>query len=152
MVWPGLRVGYGIAHRPLVEAIDKIRQPFNLNALAQVAAMTALAHPEWVADRRAHVAAERTRVGAALDSLGIEHVPSEANFLFLRIEGLPVPGKEVPQALLERGVMTRSGYAMGCPGWLRLTIGSTEENDLFLPPADRHRGRTNGGMTHVGRR
>ena len=128
----GLRVGYGITHRPLVEAIDKIRQPFNLNALAQVAATTALAHPEWVDARRAHVAAERTRIGAGLDSLGIEHVPSEANFLFLRVEGLPVPGKEVPQALLERGVMTRSGYAMGCPGWLRLTIGSTEENDLFL--------------------
>ena len=128
----GLRVGYGVTHRPLVEAIDKVRQPFNLNALAQVAATTALTHPEWVAARSAHVAGERARIGAALDGLGIEYVPSEANFLFLRVEGLPVPGKEVPQALLERGVMTRSGYAMGCPGWLRLTIGSTDENDLFL--------------------
>jgi histidinol-phosphate aminotransferase len=128
----GLRVGYGITHRPLAEAIDKIRQPFNLNALAQVAATTALAHPEWVAARRDHAAREKSRIGIALDGLGIERVPSEANFLFLRIDGLAVPAKEVPQALLERGVMTRSGYAMGCPGWLRLTIGSTDENDLFL--------------------
>jgi histidinol-phosphate aminotransferase len=128
----GLRVGYGITHRPLAEAIDKVRQPFNLNALAQVAATTAVAHPEWVTARRDHVAHESARIGLALDRLGIEYVPTQANFLFLRVEGLPVPGEEVPQALLERGVMTRSGYAMGCPGWLRLTIGSTDENDLFL--------------------
>lgn len=128
----GLRVGYGIANPPVVEAVDKLRQAFNLNSLAQVAAREALRHPARVAERRDRLAAERERLAAALDELGIEHVPSQANFLFLRVEGLPVLGEEVPQALLERGVMTRSGYAMGCPGWLRLTVGSTEENDLFL--------------------
>jgi histidinol-phosphate aminotransferase len=71
-------------------------------------------------------------MGAALDRLGIGFVPSHANFLLIDVEGLPVPGKEVPQALLERGIMTRSGYAMGCPGRLRVTIGTEEENDLFL--------------------
>jgi len=128
----GLRVGYAVANHPVIEALDKLRQPFNLNALAQVAAEEALGHPGRVAERRDEVARERRRLVQALDELGIEHLPSQANFLLLRVEGLAVPGEEVPQALLERGVMTRSGYAMGCPGWLRLTVGTPAENDLFL--------------------
>ena len=128
----GLRVGYGMGSPSLIETIDKVRQPFNVNSIAQVAALEALRHQDRVAERRTHVARERERLRAVLTSLGVTCAPSEANFLFLRIEGLPVPGEEVPQALLERGVMTRSGYAMDCPGWIRLTVGSTEENDVFL--------------------
>ncbi|MCZ7662036.1 MAG: histidinol-phosphate transaminase [Thermoleophilia bacterium] len=128
----GMRVGYGMAHPGFIEVLDKVRQPFNVTTLAQVAAGTAMRLPERVAERRAHVVRERARVTGALEDLGIRTVPSQANFVLLDIEGLAVPGKEVPQALLERGVMTRSGYAMGCPGWLRVTIGSTDENDLFL--------------------
>ncbi len=128
----GLRVGYGIANRALTEALDKVRQPFNVSTLAQVAAMESLRHPDRLRTRREETARERQRMGAALERLDIRFIPSHANFLLLDIEGLPVPGKEVPQALLERGVMTRSGYAMGCPGWLRVTIGTEDENDLFL--------------------
>ncbi len=120
----GLRVGYGIGHPDLIEMIDKVRQPFNVNSVAQAAALEALRHQDRVAARREHVRRERDRLREALARLGVASVPSQANFLFLDISGLPVPGKEVPQALLERGVMTRSGYAMGCPGWLRLTVGS----------------------------
>ena len=129
----GLRVGYGITHRPLVEA-DRQDPPAVQPQRARPggrddgARATRSGWPPAAPTSPARGPASRV----ALDSLGIEHVPSQANFLFLRVEGLPVPGKEVPQALLERGVMTRSGYAMGCPGWLRLTIGSTDENDLFL--------------------
>jgi histidinol-phosphate aminotransferase len=79
------------------------------------------------------VQAERLRMASAFDELELEHVRhSQANFLLVRIDALPVPGPEVPQALLERGVVTRSGYAFGCPGWLRVTMGSRDENDLFL--------------------
>jgi histidinol-phosphate aminotransferase len=128
----GLRVGYGIANRGLIEALDKVRQPFNVTTLAQVAAAESLRHPDRLRARRDGTALERQRMGDALDRLGIGFVPSHANFLLIDVEGLPVPGKEVPQALLERGIMTRSGYAMGCPGRLRVTIGTEEENDLFL--------------------
>ena len=128
----GLRVGYGIGNRVLIEALDKVRQPFNVTTLAQVAAMESLRHPNRLRARRDEIARERQRLGVALERLGIRFIPSHANFVLLNVEGLPVPGKEVPQALLERGVMTRSGYAMGCPGWLRVTIGTEEENDLFL--------------------
>jgi len=128
----GLRVGYGIANRALIEALDKVRQPFNVTTLAQVAATESLRHADRLRTRRDETARERLRVEAALRRLGIGFIPSHANFLLLDVEGLPVPAKEVPQALLERGVMTRSGYAMGCPGRLRVTIGTEGENDLFL--------------------
>ncbi len=128
----GLRVGYAVADPKLVEALDKIRQPFNVDSLAQVAAARCLELPERVEERRRLVAEERARLGAALDRLGIAYHPSEANFLLVDVTNLGVPGPEAAQALLERGVLTRSGYAMGCPGWIRVTIGTVEENDLFL--------------------
>jgi histidinol-phosphate aminotransferase len=128
----GMRVGYGLGSPELIQALDKLRQPFNVNALAQVAAAEAYRHPQRVAQRRDLVARERARLGAAFDRLGLTHLPSESNFILLHIEGLPVPGEEVPRALLERGVMTRSGYFIGCPGWVRVTVGSDEEDDLLL--------------------
>jgi len=128
----GLRVGYAVADPELVRALDKLRQPFNVDSLAQVAAVTCLEFPERVRERRQLVAKERARIEAELRRMGVTCHPSEANFLLVDVTGLAVPGPEVAQALLERGVLTRSGYAMGCPGWIRVTIGEVAENDLFL--------------------
>ena len=128
----GLRVGYGIAHPAVVEAIDKLRQPYNVSSLAQVAATESLRHPKQLEARRKYIAEERARMAAVLTQQGRPYVPSQANFLFVNIEGLAVPGEEVPRRLLARGVMTRSGYFMGCPGWMRVTIGTVAENDRFL--------------------
>jgi len=128
----GLRVGYGIAHPDVVQALDKIRQPFNVDSLAQVAAVTSLRLPDRMEERRRRIAEERDRVAARLDDMGIGYHPSEANFLLVDVTGLGIPGPEVAQALLERGVLTRSGYAMDCPGWIRVTIGEVEEGDQFL--------------------
>lgn len=128
----GLRIGYGIADVQVVQAVDKLRQPFNVHSLAQVAAVTSMSLPSKTEERRSRVAAERSRVQAALDRMGIAHHPSEANFILVDVTGLGIPGPDVAQALLERGVLTRSGYAMGCPGWIRVTIGEAAENDLFL--------------------
>jgi len=128
----GLRVGYGIAHPDVVQALDKIRQPFNVDSLAQVAAVTSLRLPDRMEERRRRIAEERDRVAARLHDMGIGYHPSEANFLLVDVTGLGIPGPEVAQALLERGVLTRSGYAMDCPGWIRVTIGEVEEGDQFL--------------------
>jgi histidinol-phosphate aminotransferase len=128
----GLRMGYGIADPQVVEALDKVRQPFNVDSLAQIAAAESLRLPERLEERRRKVAAERARLGRGLEELGIVCRPSEANFLLVDVTGLGIPGPEVPQALLERGILTRSGYAMDCPGWIRVTIGEVEEGDLFL--------------------
>jgi len=128
----GLRVGYGIAAPEIVQALDKVRQPFNVDSLAQVAATTSLRLPARLEERRRMVAAERTRMEKRLAALGVAFHRGEANFVLVDVTGLGVPGPEAAQALLERGVLTRSGYAMGCPGWIRVTIGEAEENDMFL--------------------
>lgn len=128
----GLRVGYGIAHPEVVQAVDRLRQPYNVGTVAQVAAAESLRHPGLVEARRRRTERERDRLSQALDRLGRRRTDSQANFVFLNIEGMSVPGEEVPRSLLSRGVMTRSGYFMGCPGWMRVTIGSVEENNTFL--------------------
>ncbi len=128
----GLRVGYGIAHPDVVQALDKLRQPFNVDSLAQIAAAEALRHPELMDQRRELVAGERDRMARGLVEMDVGFRPSEANFLLVDVTALSIPGPEVAQVLLENGVMTRSGYAMECPGWIRVTIGEADENDLFL--------------------
>jgi histidinol-phosphate aminotransferase len=128
----GLRLGYGIADPQVVVALDKIRQPFNVDSLAQVAAVESLRWPDRVEERRQKVAAERRRVAGRLAKMGVRCHPSEANFLLVDVTQLGTPGPEVAQALLERGILTRSGYAMDCPGWIRVTMGETEEGDVFL--------------------
>jgi histidinol-phosphate aminotransferase len=128
----GLRLGYGIADPEVILALDKIRQPFNVDSLAQIAALESLRHPQRVAQRRERIAAERLRVAELLAEVGIACHPSEANFLLVDVSSLGVPGPEVGQALLAQGILTRSGYAMDCPGWIRVTIGEAAEGDLFV--------------------
>jgi histidinol-phosphate aminotransferase len=128
----GLRVGYGMAHREIVQALDKVRQPFNVDSLAQVAAAASLRQPGRMRERREWVAAERDRLATRLGAIGVACHPSQANFLLVDVTRLGIPGPEVAQALLERGILTRSGYAMDCPGWIRVTIGEVGEGDLFL--------------------
>jgi histidinol-phosphate aminotransferase len=128
----GLRVGYGVFHPSLTQALDKLRQPYNVNSLAQAAACEALRHPQHVAARQAHVWAERARIVKELSEIGVRTVPTEANFLLVNVEDLCVPAKEMPQSLLERGLLVRSGWGIGCPGWMRVTVGTRAENDIFL--------------------
>jgi len=128
----GLRVGYAIADPDVIHALDKVRQPFNVDSLAQVAATESLLHPDRVAERRTMIATEKERVAESLERLGIGCYRGEANFLLVDVTGLGVPGPAVGQELLSRGVLTRSGYAMDCPGWIRVTIGDERQNDLFL--------------------
>jgi histidinol-phosphate aminotransferase len=128
----GLRIGYAIGDPELVRALDKIRQPFNVDTLAQVAAAESLRHPERVAERRRTISQERIRLTALLGDLGIKCHSGEANFLLVDVTGLGAPGPQVGQALLAQGILTRSGYAMDCPGWIRVTIGKAEEGDLFV--------------------
>jgi histidinol-phosphate aminotransferase len=128
----GLRVGYGIADPEVVQALDKVRQPFNVDSLAQVAAATSLRLPERIEERQRMVASERERIEKRMEAMGVAYHASEANFILFDVTTLGIPGPEVAQALLEKGVLTRSGYAMECPGWIRVTIGEAAENDMFL--------------------
>lgn len=128
----GLRVGYGVGSDAWVRALDAVRQPFNTNQLAQVAALESLRHPDAIQARVDEAIAERERVSAALTEMGVPFTRSHGNFILL---GPPDPGMDarvLHEELLKRGIIVRDGSALGCPGTLRVTIGAPQENDAFL--------------------
>lgn len=128
----GLRVGYGIAPPAVREALDKVRQPFNVNRLAQVAATEALRHQDQVLIRRRQNADLRAVMRRELTAIGRRTIPSEANFMLVDIEGLCHPQERVCAALMSLGAIVRDGNALGCPGWARVSVGTREEIDFFL--------------------
>jgi len=129
----GLRVGYGVGDASWIDAIDRVRQPFNSNALAQAAALESLRHAHELERRVRAVMTERTRVHGELAAAGWDPVPSQANFLLVHPDVTPAAeGLGVHEQLLRLGVIVRDGDALGCPGRLRVSIGTPEENDVFL--------------------
>jgi histidinol-phosphate aminotransferase len=128
----GLRTGYGICAPEVKRAVDKVRQPFNVNLLGQLAAIEALKHPDQVAERRDANARLRDLLVERLAERGRATVPSQANFLLVDIDGLRVPQDEVCGTLLSMGAIVRDGNALGCPGWARVTVGTEEEIEFLL--------------------
>lgn len=132
----GLRVGYLIAHEPLVAQVEKIRPPYNVGSLNQTAAAWIYAHhKDRLKANAERVVAERERLFAALGTIpGIRPFPSRANLILFRV-GEPGDGaaSRLWQRLADAGVLLRNfdrpGPLSGC---LRVTIGTPEENDLFL--------------------
>jgi histidinol-phosphate aminotransferase len=129
----GLRVGYGVGGSGWVEALDSVRQPFNTNALAQAAALESLRHPRALARRVQEVVGERVRMEAALAATTWGFTPSQGNFILVTPDADPVAGSSgVHEQLLRLGVIVRDGAALGCPGRLRVSIGTPDENSAFL--------------------
>lgn len=126
----GFRVGYGIVSEPgLAELIDRLRTPFNVSRPAQAAALAALADRDHLERSLTNVAAERTRVGEALTTLGVAPYPSAGNFLFV---ALPTPAEAISDALLAHGVIVKPWREPGFTHCLRVTIGAPADNDRFL--------------------
>ncbi len=129
----GLRVGYGVGGGSWIDAIDRVRQPFNSNALAQAAALESLRHPHELERRVRAVVAERGRVERALARTSWGFTGSQANFILVRPDSEPAAGSPgVHEQLLRLGVIVRDGAALGCSGSLRVSIGTPDENDAFL--------------------
>jgi histidinol-phosphate aminotransferase len=124
----GLRIGYAVAPAPVIEAMQRIRQPFNVNALALVGALAALEDVEHV-QRTLAVNREGMRVlTEAFRRLELPFVPSAANFILVRVG----QGLAVYEALLRQGVIVRPMDGYGLPEYLRVTIGLPEENARFI--------------------
>ncbi|MEP7330134.1 MAG: histidinol-phosphate transaminase [Betaproteobacteria bacterium] len=123
-----LRVGYGIADPAVADMLNRVRQPFNVNALAQAAAIAALADTVYVDESCALNRAGRTQLGAGLDALGIPHLPSHGNFVLARVGD----AARVNSALLAQGVIVRPVANYGLPEWLRISVGLEAENARFL--------------------
>lgn len=123
-----LRVGFLIGNEAAIGEVNKVRLPFNLNALSQALAERALADAKWLRSAVKAITSERKRLIEEMSAMGgVRAYPSEANFVLFRV---PEPGR-VYRELLKRGVLVRdlSGAVKGC---LRVTVGSEEENTAFL--------------------
>ncbi len=130
---PGLRVGYGVGGRAWIDALEKVRQPFNTNTLAQAAALAALGERSAMADRVTSIVAERVRVEAELAARAVPFTPSRANFILV---GDPTWEPGLHEALLRQGIIVRDGGPLGVVGRVRVTIGTPQENDAFLAALD----------------
>ena len=128
----GLRVGFALCgSEDLPRAVDQVRQPFFCNALAQTAAVEALAHQDAVIERVTRTIAERLSVDERLRALGLDPALSQANFCWFSL-GEGRDEAAVMRGLEERGVLVRGGSALGRAGALRVTYGTPEENERFL--------------------
>jgi histidinol-phosphate aminotransferase len=130
----GLRAGYALGSQDFRLAVDRVRQPFSVNALAQAAAVEALAHQDEVERRVEQTAIERLHVESALAERGLDATDSQANFSWVSLGDRDED--EVVNGLAERGVIVRAGKALGGEGWLRVTYGLRHENDRFLAALD----------------
>jgi histidinol-phosphate aminotransferase len=130
----GLRVGYALGTESFRLAIDRVRQPFSVNALAQLAATEALNHQDEVERRVEQNAIERMHVETELEARGLACTDSQANFSWVALGDRDEDG--VVDGLAERGVIVRAGGALGGPGWLRVTYGTRQDNDRFLAALD----------------
>jgi histidinol-phosphate aminotransferase len=124
----GLRVGYGLMASAVSALLDRVRQPFNVNSVAQAAALAALADPDYVAESAALNREGLRELAAGLDALGVGYVPSHGNFLLVRVGA----AAEIYAQLLRQGVIVRPVANYGLPEHLRVTVGLPAENRRFL--------------------
>ena len=129
----GARVGYALCgSERLVAALDQVRQPFYCSLLAQSAATAALAHGDEIEQRVAMTVAERISVGERLAALGLQVADSQANFCWVGSPALREHEQAVLQGLRERGFIVRAGAALGSPGHLRISYGTSDQDERFL--------------------
>lgn len=120
----GLRLGYGIGTPELIAALERVRQPFNINSLAQAAALAALEDDDHIRRTRENNAEGRRFLERELAGMGLEVVPSFANFVLVRVGD----GRGAFEALQRRGIITRPMHGYGLPEFLRISVGTPDEN------------------------
>ena len=125
----GLRMGYGVASEILVDYMNRVRQPFNANTLAQVAAAAALDDSVFV-----HRTLQIVREGLQylcrnLDEIGLQYVPTQTNFFLIKAPG---GGKKIYELMLKQGVIVRSMDSYNLPDYIRISVGLPEENERFI--------------------
>ena len=124
----GLRIGYGLAPVPLASVLQKTRQPFNANAVAQAGAIAGLQDREHLERTRELTRAGRLLLEQGFARLGLEFIPSCANFVLVRVGD----GDNVFQQLLARGIIVRAMRSYKLPEWIRVSVGTESQNLRFL--------------------
>jgi len=129
----GLRVGYALAHPSVADVMNRVRQPFNVNSLALIAATAALDDMEFVARSYAANLNGMKQLIEGARALKLDFIPSQGNFLTIRVAQGGKSAAEIYKRLLRRSVIVRPvGGGYGLPEHLRVTIGTAEENEKFL--------------------
>ncbi|MBJ7380468.1 MAG: histidinol-phosphate transaminase [Polynucleobacter sp.] len=128
----GLRIGYGIAQTHLTNLLNRIRQPFNVNSLAQAAAIAALGDPAFLKKGFDLNRAGYTQLTQAFEKMGLDYLPSSGNFVLVKVGSDLEAGARFNLALLKRGIIVRPVANYGLPEWLRISIGLTEENAALI--------------------
>ena len=125
----GLRVGYAVSHAAVADALNRVRQAFNVNSIALAAATAALQDQEHVAKSVAANRAAQSEVRSGLDALRLRHYPSEGNFILLDCGRPALP---IYEAMLRLGVIVRLVGGYGLPNHLRITLGTQAQNQRML--------------------
>ena len=125
----GLRVGYGFGNPKLIQFLAQVRGPFNVNMLAQAAAIAALDDQEHIEFSIQTNAQGRAQLCAAFDEMKLQFIPSQANFVLVNIG---VDSQSVFNDLLRAGVIVRTGTPFGLPNWVRVTVGTRAMNETFI--------------------
>lgn len=123
-----LRVGYGFGKKELIEVLQKTRQPFNVNGIAQVGALAGLLDDEHQKKTREITWAGRDYLQAEFAEMGLEYVPTYANFILVKVGD----GKATFQALMRKGIIIRDMNSYGLPEWVRVSIGTQNQNERFV--------------------
>lgn len=124
----GLRVGFGLMHADVADILNRVRQPFNVNSIAQAAAIASLADDDFVAKSYAANQAGMAQLTQGLTQLGLTFIPSYGNFVSVKIPN----ATKVNQQLLQKGVIVRPVANYEMPEYLRVSIGLFSENARFL--------------------
>ncbi|MBV8816099.1 MAG: histidinol-phosphate transaminase [Verrucomicrobia bacterium] len=127
-----LRIGYGLAHPDLIKLLHKTRQPFNANAIAQVGAIAGLEDDEHQQQTRALTFAGVAFLQSEFEKRRLEYVPSSANFVLVKVGD----GKAIFEKLLRRGTIVRATGEYKLPEWVRVSVGTMEQNRRFLDDLD----------------
>jgi histidinol-phosphate aminotransferase len=130
----GLRAGYALGPEEFRLAVDRVRQPFSVNALAQAAAAEAIQHQDEVERRVEATVVERAWLESELEARGLVTSDSQANFIWVALGDRDEP--PIVDGLAQRGVIVRSGAALGSEGHLRVTLGTRVQNQRFLAALD----------------
>ncbi|MFC7442117.1 histidinol-phosphate transaminase [Laceyella putida] len=124
-----LRIGYGIAHPDVVAELERVREPFNVNRLAQKAAIAAVEDETFVFYCRTQNRIGISQMTEKFDEWGLSYFPAHGNFILVDTGH---PADEVDEYLLRHGVIVRSGLHLGFPTHIRVTVGKKEQNERFL--------------------
>jgi histidinol-phosphate aminotransferase len=125
----GLRIGYGFGCEEIIDYLNRVRQPFNANSLAQIAATAALDDTAFVSETLKVVREGLSYLYRSLEDMRIEYIPSQTNFFLIKV---PQGGKRIYDLMLRQGVIVRSMDSYGLRDYIRINAGLPKENERFI--------------------